>query len=110
MRELLRDNMEINHQGHLVISGCDVTKLAAIYGTPLYILDEVLIRRACREYVTSFAALFEESQVLYAGKAFDHRYVSDHQRRGLGLDVVSGGELYTALASGFPKEKIFSTE
>lgn len=108
MRELLRDNMEINHQGHLVISGCDVTKLAAIYGTPLYILDEVLIRRACREYVTSFAALFEESQVLYAGKAFLTTGMCQIiNEEGLGLDVVSGGELYTALASGFPKEKIF---
>lgn len=108
MRGLLRDNMEINGQGHLAISGCDVTELAGQYGTPLYIMDETLIRSACREYVESFSSLFAESQVIYAGKAFLTTGMCQIiKEEGLALDVVSGGELFTALAAEFPRELIY---
>ncbi|AIQ13564.1 diaminopimelate decarboxylase [Paenibacillus durus] len=103
----LHGTSRINDAGHLEIGGCDVTELKAEYGTPLYIMDEQLIRRRCREYMDAFAASGLGFQVAYASKAFSVMAmcrIADEE--GLSLDVVSDGELYTALQAGFPADRI----
>ncbi|MBC7325189.1 MAG: diaminopimelate decarboxylase, partial [Moorella sp. (in: Bacteria)] len=100
--------MQVNARGRLAIGGCDVVELAREFGTPLYIFDEDCIRNNCREFYRAFRVKEGRGKVIYAGKAFLTtamcRIVASE---GLGLDVVSGGELYTALAAGFPVENIF---
>ena len=61
---------KVNGQGHLEIGGCDVADLAQQYGTPLYIVDEALVRQRAREYVEAFRASGLKFQVAYASKAF----------------------------------------
>lgn len=103
----LHGTSRINDAGHLEIGGCDVTELKAEYGTPLYIMDEQLIRRRCREYMDAFRASGLGFQVAYASKAFSIMAMCRlADEEGLSLDVVSDGELYTALQSGFPAERI----
>lgn len=103
----LQGTMQINNQGHLEIGGCDVVGLADNFGTPLMIIDEVLLRENCRGYYQAFTQN-DGDGVLYASKAFLSTAVARIiQKEGLGLDVVSGGELTIALAAGFPPEKIF---
>jgi len=104
----LHGTMQVNDKGHLEIGGCDTVDLAKEFGTPLYVMDEQLIREKCREYYGAFTGTYPDSFVIYASKAFLTlamcRLV---ESEGLGLDVVSGGELYTALKAGFPAEKIY---
>lgn len=101
-------NMRVNERGHLEIGGCDTVELAREYGTPLYVFDEGLIRETCRRYRRSFQESFKETLVLYAGKAMlTLAMVSLMDQEMMGLDVVSGGELYTAVRSGFPGERIY---
>jgi len=99
--------MTVNKRGHLAIGGCDTVDLARQFGTPLYILDEECFRNNCRLYHQSFVRKYGAA-VIYAGKALLNlavcRLVCEE---GLGLDVASGGELYTALQAGFPMEKIY---
>ncbi|GGF75762.1 diaminopimelate decarboxylase [Paenibacillus albidus] len=103
----LHGTSRINDAGHLEIGGCDVTELKAEYGTPLYILDEQLVRRRCREYMEAFTASGLGFQVAYASKAFSiMAMVRLVDEEGLSLDVVSDGELYTALQAGFPAGRI----
>ncbi|WP_310550140.1 diaminopimelate decarboxylase [Paenibacillus glufosinatiresistens] len=103
----LHGTSRLNAAGHLEIGGCDVTELKAEYGTPLYIMDEALIRRRCREYMDAFAATGLGFQVAYASKAFSVMAMCRLvDQEGLSLDVVSDGELYTALKAGFPPERI----
>lgn len=98
----------INEQGRLQLGGCDAVELAAEYGTPLYVLDETAVRGACRDYVDALAVHYRDSQVLYAGKALlTTALCRIVHEEGLGLDVVSGGELYTALTAKFPPELIY---
>jgi len=102
------EHFQINSQGHLEVSGCDTVELAKKFGTPLYVLDETRIRQNCRDYVAGLAEAYPETQVCYAGKAFLCRAICCLvEQEGLGLDVVSGGELFTALKAGFPPEKIY---
>lgn len=97
----------INDQGHLEIGGCDVVELAQTYGTPLIIYDEALIRSQCQAYVEAFKKKGIDAQVAYASKAFSSIAICQLiEEEGLSLDVVSGGELYTALAAGFPARRI----
>ncbi|WP_407308415.1 diaminopimelate decarboxylase [Desulfosporosinus sp. SB140] len=104
----LHGTQQINEQGHLEIGGRDTTKLAQQFGTPLYIMDETHIREICRRYYKSFVEGLKNAEVIYASKAFSTlamcRIVD---QEGLGLDVVSGGELYTALQAEFPAERIY---
>lgn len=104
----LQGTMQINSAGNLTIGGLEVTQLAREFGTPLYIFDEELIRNNCRKFYEAFAVGEGQSEVIYASKAFLTtamcRIIASE---GLGLDVVSGGELYTALAAGFPVEHIY---
>lgn len=104
----LHGTMRINQQGHLEIGGCDTIALVKEFGTPLIIYDEALIRETCRMFYQSFVKPYPHNQVIYASKAFStpalYRIIAEEH---LGIDVVSGGELYTALISGFPPEKIY---
>jgi len=103
----LHGTSRINEAGHLEIGGCDVTKLAAEYGTPLYVYDEQLMRDKCRAFVKAFQESGFRFQVAYASKAFCTMAMCKLvEEEGLSLDVVSGGELYTALRAGFPAERI----
>lgn len=107
-QELLPLTARVNHD-ELEIGGCDVTTLVHSFGSPLYILDEETLRSACRQYRDSFQKYYQgESQVLYASKAWNCLAVcAIAASEGLGIDVVSGGELYTALNAGVSPNKLY---
>ena len=97
----------VNEAGHLVVGCCDVVELAARHGTPMYLLDEEAIRGRCRQYRREFESRYPEVEVAYAGKALlTMSLCRIMAQEGLGLDVASEGELYTALEAGFPPERI----
>jgi diaminopimelate decarboxylase len=92
----------------LYIGGISTLDLAKEFGTPLYVMDEEFIRNQCRRYYKSFKVQENKNRVAYAGKAFlTLAMCQTVESEGLCLDVVSGGELYTALKSGFPMEKVY---
>ncbi|WP_248925363.1 diaminopimelate decarboxylase [Paenibacillus hamazuiensis] len=98
---------KINDKGHLEIGGCDAVDLAKTFGTPLYVMDEALIRRRCREFVDAFRTSGLKFEVAYASKAFCTMAMCRIvEEEGMSLDVVSDGELHTALQAGFPAERI----
>lgn len=87
----LHGTSRVNEKGHLEIGGCDVTDLAAEYGTPLYVYDEALIRSKCRAFVDAFRESGFSFQVAYASKAFCTMAMCKLiEEEGLSLDVVSG--------------------
>jgi len=97
----------INEKGHLTIGGIDTLELAKTYGTPLYVYDVDIIRKNCQTFIQAFNNLGVKGQVAYASKAFSSiAMVQIIQEEGLNLDVVSKGELYTAIKAGFPTENI----
>ena len=99
---------EINSQGHLVIGGCDSVELAAEFGTPLYVFDESSLRHKCAEFKEEFGRRYADTMVLYAGKAFINKALALLvKEEGLGLDVVSGGELSIAQSAGFPLDRVY---
>ncbi len=100
--------IKINEQNHLSVGGCDTVALTKEYGTPLYVYDEEVLRENCNRYVSAMERNFgKNGLVLYAGKAMSClQMVNLVNEEGMGLDVVSGGELYTAHKAGFPMEKI----
>ena len=103
----LHGTSRINTAGHLEIGGCDTVQLAHRFGTPLYVLDEQLIRDNCRAYINAFKKTGVEFQVAYASKALSTMAICRiMEEEGMSLDVVSDGELYTALQAGFPAERI----
>ncbi len=99
----------VNSQDCLEIGGCDVQGLIEEFGSPLYILDEVTVRTACRQYRDAFARYYSgDTLVLYASKAWNCLAIcAIAASEGLGVDVVSGGELYTALEAGVPADKLY---
>lgn len=105
---ILSGTMRINSKQHLEIGGCDTVALAGEFGTPLYVMDEEQVRENCRRYLQTMQKKYPRGKILYAGKAFlilaMAKLVAEE---GLGLDVVSGGELYTALKAGFPVEHLY---
>lgn len=104
----LHGTMRVNANGHLEIGGCDVVQLAKKYGTPLYIMDEAQIREICQRFYAAFVEKYGNAQVIYASKAFlTIAMCRIIESEGLGLDVVSGGELYTALQARFPVQQIY---
>lgn len=107
--KMLNDQIRINDRGNLEIGGCDAVDLVREFGTPLYVMDEMTIRNNCRRYKKAMDTWYDgNGLVLYASKAFCTMAVCKIvQQEGLGLDVVSGGELYTAIKAGFPMEKIY---
>ena len=93
---------EINKAGHLVIGGCDAVEMAARYGTPLYLFDELTLRKRCREFKNEFGKRYPDTTVVYASKAFLNVAMATLlKEEGMGMDVVSGGELFIAEAAGF---------
>ncbi len=103
----LHGTSRINEQGHLEIGGCDTTQLTKQYGTPLYVYDEASIREKCRAFHRAFQESGFSYQVAYASKAFLCMEMCRVAREeNMSLDVVSGGELYTALQAGFPASRI----
>ncbi len=103
-----RRGFSVNPQGRLEFGGCDVVSLAGKFGTPLYVVNEDIIRSNARKYLGALSAHYPYSGVIYAGKAFLPTWMCRVvYEEGLCLDVASGGELYTALKAGFPAERIF---
>ncbi len=102
-----RKTLYINKEGHLTIGGCDCLTLAKEFGTPLYVFDEDYLRGMMRTYRDTIATEYGDGLVLYASKAFScEAMYAIAKQEGIGADVVSGGELYTAMKAGFPAEKI----
>ncbi|HZK21864.1 MAG TPA: diaminopimelate decarboxylase [Oscillospiraceae bacterium] len=101
------DCISVNKKGHLTIGGIDTVSLAKEYGTPLIVYDKDKIRENCRQFSYSMNEYYGNGLVLYAGKAFLCKEMCRIiMSEGLGLDVVSGGELYTAASVDFPMEKV----
>lgn len=102
---LLPATYRVNARGHMEIGGCDLLDLVAEFGTPLYVYDEDTVRLRAREFQAAGAG---RTLVLYSAKAFASpaflRLIADE---GLGLDVVSAGELHVALKAGFPADRIY---
>lgn len=99
---------KINEKGHLEIGGCDTVELAQKYGTPLFIVDEATLRGQCQSFVKSFGSKGVDFEVIYASKAFSCVAMCQiAKQEGLGLDIMSGGELFTAIKAGFPMEKTY---
>ena len=106
---MICNNLSINEKGHLALAGVDTVEMAQKYGTPLYLFDENRIRERCKTYVDAMRSAFGESALpLYASKAASfkqmYRIVKEE---GMGTDLVSSGELYTAASVGFPLEKAY---
>ncbi len=103
-----RKYVDINQKGHLTFGGCDTVELAKEFGTPLYVISEDGIRDKCRQVKEHFLNKYPNTLALYASKAFSsiamYKIIKEE---GLGIDVVSSGELYTAVKMGFPMEKIY---
>ncbi|OYQ66835.1 diaminopimelate decarboxylase [Pseudanabaena sp. SR411] len=108
-QQLLPLTAIVNSNDHLEIGGCDVVDLVNQYGSPLYILDEVSLRTACRQYRDAFTKHYQgQSQVLYASKAWSCLAVcAIVSSEGLGIDVVSAGEILTALRAGVSPSLIY---
>ena len=104
---MLLGTQSVNVEGHLEIGGCDTTRLAAEFGTPLYVMDEAAIRANCRAYRAAFESRYPKNKIYYASKAFltlaMARIVAEE---GLNMDVASMGELHVALEAGFPPERL----
>ena len=99
---------EVNDDGHLALGCCDVLQLVSEFGTPLYVFDEDTLRHMCRQFVDEFSHRYSKTRVLYASKAFINPALARlFHEEGLGLDVVSGGEMAVAQAAGVPPEHIY---
>ncbi|GAF70169.1 unnamed protein product, partial [marine sediment metagenome] len=104
----LPDTAKINKQKNLEIGGYDCVELAKEFGTPLYVLDEETIRNRCQSYLKSFRKYYPNTDIAYACKALCTAGVLKIvTSEGLGLDVSSGGEIYTALKSGCDPKKFY---
>ncbi|MDK0817862.1 diaminopimelate decarboxylase [Clostridium perfringens] len=92
----------------LYVGGVKASALSKEYGTPLYVIDEELVRSNCRRYYNAMKCEERGNRVTYAGKAFINMSMCNLvNEENLYLDVVSGGELYTAYKAGFPLERIY---
>jgi len=102
----LRDELEVRG-GNLHFSRVDTVEMGEKHGTPLYLLSHDLIKDRCQDLRRSFLDRYENVRAVYAGKAFSSLAMCKIvEKEGIGLDVVSGGELYTAIKAGFPMEKV----
>ncbi len=101
------ENLNVNENGNLTINGADTTVLAQKYGTPLYVMDEDMIRNNCRTYIESIEKYYDgRGMVCFASKAFSCKEIYRiMQQEGMGIDVVSAGEIYTAYKAGFDMSK-----
>jgi diaminopimelate decarboxylase len=105
---MLLGTQRVNGQGALEIGGCDAVELARRFGTPLYVLDEACLRGNCRRYRAAFESRYPKVLICFAAKALMTTAVcAIVDQEGLGLDVVSSGELYTASQANFPMARVF---
>lgn len=103
----LQPNMTIGPDGNLWFGGCNLVDLAAEFGTPLYVVNESTVRHNCGRYLRAAAKYREDFSIAYASKAFLCQAMCRIiDEAGLELDVVSLGELHTALSSKFPADRI----
>ena len=100
---MICDNITVGPNGHLYFAGQDTVELAKQYGTPLYLMDEDKIRESCRVYTEAFKKHFgENARPLYASKANCFKRIYEIMREEkMGVDVVSSGEMYTAVQAGY---------
>ena len=104
---MLLGTQRVNQSNHLEIGGCDVVDLAAEFGTPLYVVDEQLVRDKCRSYRAAVEKEYGECAIAYAGKAFlVAAMCALVDQEGMWLDVASAGELYTAKCADFPMQRV----
>ena len=108
-RDLICENISVSADGVLYFAGQNTLELAKQYGTPVYLMDEDRIRQRCRTYVNAMAeALGGKGHVLYASKAASYKRMYEIMaEEAMGIDVVSSGEICTALRAGFPLSKAF---
>ena len=106
---MICNNLSVNAEGHLCLAGVDTVRLAQTYGTPLYVMDEDRIRERCRTYRSAMRDAFgPDALPLYAGKAAAFRQIYRVMREeGMGIDVVSPGEIYAAASVGFPMGRAY---
>ena len=107
--KMISDNIGVDENGVLTFSGVGADILASQYGTPLYLIDEQRVKDRCREYLDAFSENFGENGGLpfYACKANCFTgLLSIITGEGLGLDVVSRGEMFTAISAGVPMERV----
>ncbi|MDE5618032.1 MAG: diaminopimelate decarboxylase [Clostridia bacterium] len=98
----LRNTLNINKQGRLQIGGCDCKELVDKYGSPLFVMDEQYIRDVCKAFKSTILSTYGEGNMAYASKAFSCKAIYNIMKdEGVCIDVVSGGEIYTALKAGF---------
>lgn len=103
-----RDTMNVNEKGHLQIGGVDAVDLVAKYGTPLYVMDESYIRSVCRAFRETVVNTYGEGGVAYASKAFSCKAIYEiAKQENMYIDVVSGGEIYTANSVGFDMKNAY---
>ena len=108
VKRVFPETAEINRRGHLVIGGCDVLDLTSQFGTPLYVFDEHTLRDRCRQFTQEFRQRHAPTTVIYACKAYVNAALARiFMEEGLGLDVVSGGELAIARAVDFPRQAVY---
>ena len=107
--KMICDNLKRNAQGELCLANIELSPLAEKYGTPLYLYDEERIRHNCRVYLDAVRRGFgDNARVMYASKAASFKRVYEIvKEEGLGIDVVSCGEIYTAHLAGFPLENSY---
>ena len=107
--DMICDNISRNAEGELCFAGMELTPLAKRYGTPLYLYDENKIREKCRTYLGAVKEAFGgHGKVLYASKAASFKRLYEIMKEeGMGIDVVSRGEIYTAKRAGYPLEKAY---
>ncbi len=108
-KEMICENLSVSPEGRLLFAGVDTTAMAKKYGTPLYLMDEERIRKNCRTYLrTAEKAFGGNCKVLYASKAASFKRIYEIMKEeGMGVDVVSCGEIFTAVRAGFPMEEAY---
>ncbi len=109
IKGLICDNLQLNERGELLFAGLNTVELAKKYGTPLYVMDENKIRQNCKTYYNAVKQAFgDKGGVLYASKALSFKKIYQIvNEEGLGIDVVSQGEIFTAKNANFPLEKAY---
>ncbi len=99
---------KVNSRGHLSIGGCDAVDLATEFGTPVYVFDEFTLRHKCEEFKSEFAKRYPDTLAVYASKAYINKSLARiFKEEGLGLDVVSGGEIGIAGLAEYPMELLY---
>ena len=106
-RELFPQTADINQRGHIAVGGCDLPELVAKFGSPLYVFDEATIRQMCRAFIEGFRSEYPKTHIAYSAKAFANPVLAAIlAEEGVGMDIVSGGELAVARAAGFPASEL----